>query len=86
MTLPEVISALKDVGFLIGMIATPFLIGWKGNKLVQPVIDFFNEAKIFMKESRLHQATMEHNMDLLMTNHLSHIALDLKTISGRDTE
>lgn len=86
MTLPEVISALKDAGFLIGMVFGPIVFGWKGRSWVQPIVDFFKEAKEFMKESKLHQQTMEHNMTLLMTNHMAHIEADLKTLSGRTTE
>jgi hypothetical protein len=79
MTVGEAISALRDASFLIGFL----VLGWKGRSWVQPLFDVFEEAKTFMKESRVHQQTMEQQMGLLLNNHLKHIESDLKHISGR---
>lgn len=86
MSVGEAITTAKDAGFLIGMVLSAVLFGWKGRNLVQPIYDFFENASTFMKESKLHQQTMEHQMNLLLTNHLQHIEADLKSLSGRDRE
>ena len=82
MTVSEAISALRDASFLVGMV----VFGWKGRGWIQPVFDFFHNGTEFMKESRLHQQTMEHQMDLLLTNHLKHIDENLTIISSRLVE
>lgn len=82
MTVSEAISALRDAGFLFGMV----IAGWKGRGWIQPLFDFFHNGSEFMKESRLHQQTMEHQIGLLLTNHLTHIEADLKSLSGRQTD
>jgi uncharacterized protein YgfB (UPF0149 family) len=82
MTVSEAISALRDAGFLFGMV----IAGWKGRSWIQPVIDFFHNGTEFMRESRLHQQIMESQMNLVLTNHLAHIEENLKAISARDKD
>jgi len=75
LTLGQVSSALRDfavVGFLVGF-------AWKAR-------GGFESAKKFFERLTTHMDVMEKGMTTLLTNHLSHIEADLKTISGRKDE
>jgi len=79
MTVSQVISALRDIGFLIGMI----YIGWNARSIVQPLLDLFKQAKSHLDRSDIFMTKMEISMSTLLMNHLKHIEADLKTLSGR---
>ncbi len=75
LTLGQVSSALRDftvVGFLL-------TIAWKSRGAYEMVKGFFERLTT-------HMNVMEDGMQTLLTNHLTHIEADLKTISGRKNE
>lgn len=84
----EFVSTVRDIGFFIGLC----VIGWKARGLVQPGIELYKRAikffdgfeerystaQDFFNRSETHYLTMERQMDLLLNNHLSHLANDKK--------
>jgi hypothetical protein len=70
MTLGELVSTLKDGAFLVGIL----LAGWKARGLVQPMIDFFRRALSFMDSTETKLGRLDSGMNMLLTNHLSHLA------------
>jgi len=79
MTVAELVSTLKDAGFFIGFC----IAGWKARGLVQPLINFFERAQKHMEVMETGVSSLQTGMNTLLTNHLSHIEQDLKTLSGR---
>jgi hypothetical protein len=69
LTIGELASSLRDLGFFV----TLCIGGWKARALVQPAIDFFQDARQFMKRGNKHMLKMETSMNMLLTNHLSHL-------------
>jgi hypothetical protein len=78
--LGEVISSLRDVIFILGVLT----IGWKIRAWLQPVIEFFKRANEFFDRSEAHIDKVESGMQVLLNNHLSHIQSDLGHLSGRE--
>jgi hypothetical protein len=78
MTVGELVATIRDASFIIGVL----VFGWKVRDFVQPMIDFFKEAKQTMERANIHMNTMERNVHTLMTNHLFHIGADLHSMSG----
>lgn len=75
LTLGQVSSALRDfavVGFLL-------TIAWKSR-------GGYEFVKKFFERLTTHMDVMEAGMKTLLTNHLTHIESDLKTLSGRKDE
>jgi hypothetical protein len=81
MTVGELVATIRDASFIVGIL----VFGWKARDIIQPLIDFFKEAKATMSRANKHMTIMERNVSLLMSNHLKHIAADLHTISGNHT-
>lgn len=73
-SLGEIASAIKDLGFLAGFAVA----GWKLRDFIQPGLDFFKKTNIFFERSEKHYSTMESQMEVLLGNHLSHLAHDKK--------
>lgn len=72
LTLGQVSSTLRDlsiVGILVGA-------SWRLRGVYEKVSQFFERMTT-------HMDVMEAGMDTLLTNHLTHIEGDLKTLSGR---
>ncbi len=75
LTVGAVISAIRDIGFIAGLV----VFGWKVRDWVQPLVKFFERAD-------KHMDIMESGMNALLTNHLKHIETDLRTLTGRKSE
>jgi hypothetical protein len=75
----ELISTLKDAGFLIGFC----IAGWKARAVIQPLIAFFDRAQKHMDTMEAGISGLQTGVNTLLTNHLSHMEQDLKTLSGR---
>jgi len=71
----EAISSIRDIVVVIGVLT----FGWKIRGWVQPGIDFFKMATLFMVD-------MRRDMHTLLNNHLLHIESDLRHMSGRKPE
>lgn len=82
MTVSALLAGLRDIILIVSTLS----VGWKLRAWVQPGVDFFKAIKTHLAKSSLHMKVMEHQMNLLLTNHLSHIERDLKSLSGRTTE
>jgi hypothetical protein len=80
-TIGQVISTLKDLGFIVGT----GVVGWKARDLFQPAVDFFKRAVDHMDIMESGVKSLQMDMNTLLTNHLSHVEADLKVISGRIT-
>jgi len=78
MTVGDIVATIRDASFIIGVL----VFGWKARDFVQPMIDFFKEAKSTMERANIHMDAMERNIHTLMTNHLAHIGADLHSMSG----
>lgn len=78
MTVGELVATIRDASFIVGVL----VFGWKIRDFIQPMIDFFKEAKATMERANKHMDAMELNIRVLMSNHLKHIAADLHTMSG----
>jgi len=78
MTVGELVATIRDASFIIGVL----VFGWKVRDFIQPMIDFFKEAKATMERANVHMDAMERNVHTLMTNHLAHIGADLHSMSG----
>jgi hypothetical protein len=75
LTLGQVSSALRDfavVGFLL-------TVAWKSR-------GGYEFVKKFFERLTTHMDVMEKGMDTLLTNHLTHIENDLKSLSDRKAE
>jgi hypothetical protein len=75
LTLGQVFSTIRDlsiVSVLIGGV-------WKARGL-------YEEGAVFLKRCSRHMDIMEVSMNLMLTNHLSHIEKDLAKLTGRDPE
>ena len=79
MTVGELFSTLRDAGFFVGLC----VVGWKARGLIQPLINFFERAQKHMDVVEVGVGNLQTGMNTLLTNHLSHIEQDLKTLSGR---
>lgn len=73
MTIGQLASTLRDLTVVVSVVT----IGWKTRSWLQPVFDFFKRANAFM-------TLMEHNMNVLLNNHIKHIESDVRRMSGRD--
>ena len=82
MTVNTLLSGIRDIILIVSVLG----IGWKIRAFVQPAIDFFKGIKDHLVRSAKHMDMMETSMSLLLTNHLTHIEADLKSLSGRTTE
>ena len=69
MSVSEVIALLRDIGFFFGVL----FFGWKARGWFQPGIDFFRRANIFMDKMQEGVVALQHDMQLLLVNHLPHI-------------
>lgn len=79
LTLGQVSSALRDfavVGFLVGF-------AWKARGGFEVAKKFFERLTTFMDVMEKDSTFIREGMQTLLTNHLSHIESDLKTIVGR---
>ena len=77
LTLQEVIALIRDICFVGALLFGVFKLGlW-----LKPAIDFFSEAKVFMGEVRQHMASVESNLNLLLTNHLPHLQQEIEKLS-----
>jgi hypothetical protein len=72
LTLGQVSSTLRDFT-VVGLLLT---IAWKSRGV-------YESAKAFFERLTTHMDTMEENMNILLTNHLTHIEKDLKTMARR---
>lgn len=72
LTLGQVSSTLRDLT-VVGVFITA---AWKSRGL-------YDAAKDFFERLTTHMDVMEEGMQTLLTNHLTHIEKDLKTLSGR---
>jgi hypothetical protein len=79
MTVAELVSTLRDAGFFIGLC----VVGWKARGLIQPLVDFFTRAQKHMDVMEAAATSLQTGMTTLLSNHLSHIESDLRTLSGR---
>lgn len=79
-TLAELSSALRDVT-VIGVLLS---VGWKGRGLIQPVVQFFTDAKVFFGRANQHMVVMESGMNALLTNHLSHLKKAEENSAGEE--
>lgn len=77
----QIVAVLRDGAFIGGMC----IFGWKARSWFQPIFDFFKRANDFMTSMEEKTDRIDTGMQTLLTNHLSHIELDLKTMSGRKT-
>ena len=75
LTLGQVSGTLRDFT-VVGLLLT---LAWKSRGVYELVRGFF-------KRVTTHMDVMENGMNVLLTNHLSHIEEDLKVISGRKDE
>lgn len=75
LTLGQVSSALRDFT-VVGVLLT---VAWKSRGI-------YDSAKDFFERLTTHMDVMEDGMQTLLTNHLTHIEKDLKTLSGRKDE
>jgi hypothetical protein len=82
LTIGQAIAVARDVSFVAGVLITGFKVrGW-----FQPAVEFFRDAKEFMKASRAHMALMEQNASDLLNNHIKHIESSLEKMSNKDPE
>lgn len=77
-TLAELSSAFRDVT-IIGVLLS---VGWKGRALIQPVVQFFTDAKKFFGRANEHMTIMESGMHALLTNHLAHLKKQEENSAG----
>lgn len=75
LTLGQVSSTLRDFT-VVGVLLT---VAWKSRGV-------YEAAKHFFKRLTTHMDVMEEGMQTLLTNHLTHIEKDLKTLTGRKDE
>ena len=75
LTLGQAASALRDFT-VVGVLLT---LAWKSR-------GFYEEAKRFFQRWTDHMDVMESGMTTLLTNHLTHIEADLKSLAGRENE
>ena len=80
MSVGDLIANIRDFVFLAGIL----ILGWKARALIQPAIDFFNNAQTTMTRANQHFDVMEEGMSTLLTNHLKHIESDLAKLTGRE--
>jgi hypothetical protein len=74
-TLGQVSSALRD----LTVVGTLLMVAWKTRGI-------YDSAKSFFERLTAHMDVMERGMTTLLSNHLTHIEADLKTISGRKNQ
>ena len=72
LTLGQVSGTLRDFT-VVGVLLT---IAWKSRGV-------WEHIKSFFKRLTTHMDVMENGMNVLLSNHLSHIEEDLRVISGR---
>lgn len=83
------VSTVTSVGHLATMLrdlvasGAVLFIGWKARDIVQPMIEFFKKANLFMDETSTVLTGMQGDMKLVMNNHIPHMARDLRKLSGR---
>jgi hypothetical protein len=75
LTLGQVSGALRD----LTVVAVLLRVAWKSRGV-------YEAAKHFFKRLTTHMDVMEAGMQTLLTNHLTHIEKDLKTLTGRKDE
>jgi hypothetical protein len=75
LTLGQVSSTLRDFT-VVGVLLT---VAWKTRGV-------YEHAKNFFERLTTHMDVMEEGMQTLLTNHLTHIEKDLKTLTGRKDE
>jgi hypothetical protein len=78
MTVGQLVTMLRDGGILVSIL----VFGWKVRGLVQPLIDFFSQAKSLFERATRHMDAMETGMNVLLSNHLSHIEQDLNRLAN----
>lgn len=78
MTVGQLVTMLRDGSILVSIL----VFGWKARDLVQPPIDFFKQAKMMFERATKHMDTMEAGMNILLTNHLTHIQGDLNKLAN----
>jgi len=81
-TVGQVISGLKDIGFLFGLL----VVGWKFRTALEPMIAVIKRLPNHLDRVEDFMFKTNNNFDVLMTNHIKHMEADLKTLSGRDSE
>jgi hypothetical protein len=75
LTLGQVSSTIRDLSIVAVLIGT----AWKARGL-------YEEGVAFFKRCTRHMDIMEVSMNMLLTNHLSHIEKDLAKLTGRNPE
>jgi len=78
----QIVTLLRDGVATIGVC----YLGWKVRDWIQPAIDFFKKANIFMDESTKNQRALNEGMVLLLNNHLPHIEKALGVRRGYTVE
>lgn len=80
LTLGQVSSALRDFT-VVGVLLT---IAWKTRGVYEQVKNFFERLTTFMDTMEEQSTFISEGMRTLLSNHLTHIEADLKSISGRE--
>jgi hypothetical protein len=75
-TVGQAVAVARDVSFVAGVL----IAGFKVRSWLQPLVDFFSDAKKFMSEVRLHMTATELSMNVLLTNHIPHLEDQVKKI------
>ena len=78
----QIVAVLRDG---VATVAVGYA-GWKARCWIQPALDFFSKANIFMDESTRNQKVMTEGMTLLLNNHLPHIEKAMGVRKGRTVE
>jgi hypothetical protein len=68
-----ILGWLREITIITGVV----VIGWKARGAIQPVIDFVDDIKSFMMETRTF-------MQVVQTNHLTHIEKALAKMAGTE--
>jgi len=71
-TLGELSSTIRDFGIFF----TLLVLGWKCRGAIQPAIDLFKKANVFLDRADTYMTTSEGQMNLLLNNHLKHLKSD----------
>jgi hypothetical protein len=79
LTVGQVSSAVRDFA-IVGTLVTGV---WKTRGIYEAISRFFERTSKHMDVTENGMISIQTSMNTLLTNHLSHIEADLRTLSGR---
>jgi hypothetical protein len=75
-TLAQAVSVARDISFVAGVL----VMGYKVRGWIQPAVEFFSDARKFMTDMDVSVKKIDGAVNLLLTNHLTHVDQKLDKI------